>query len=87
MFIYFICIKLLVYVWVIKMKLNDLIDKYIIIEKRDGKKIEGILIDVRKNAGVEEDEFYTTLIVRISDNKYKNVSLIEVESIGSVLDE
>lgn len=66
------------------MKLNDLIDKYIIIEKRDGKKVEGILVDIRKNQGVEEDEFYTTLIIRIGDNKYKNVSLIEVESIGSV---
>lgn len=66
------------------MKLEDLIDKYIVIEKRDGKFIKGILVEVKRREETEEASAYTTLIVRVDTNKYKNIHLIEVENIGEV---
>lgn len=66
------------------MKLIELIDKYIVIEKRDGKYVKGILVDVLNNNESEEGDNYTTLIVRVDNNKFKNVHLIEVENIGEL---
>lgn len=66
------------------MKLEDFLNKYIIIEKRDGKKVKGILMDIRNHDEGEESVGYTTLVLRIDGKNYKNVYLIEVDSIGEV---
>lgn len=66
------------------MKLEDLIDKYIVIEKRDGKFVKGILVDVKRREETIESSAYTTLIVRVDTNTYQNVHLIEIENIGEI---
>lgn len=66
------------------MKLEDLIDKYIVIEKRDGKKIKGILVEVKRKEETLESSAYTTLIMRVDTNKYQNIHLIEIENIGEL---
>lgn len=67
------------------MKLDDLLDKYIVIEKRDGKFVQGILVDIIRNNETEESSTYTTLVIRVDDNKYKNIHLIEIENIGEIV--
>lgn len=64
------------------MKLEDFLDKYIIVTKRDGKKFEGILVSILDSD--TEDMGFITLVIRVDDQKYKNIHLIEVESIGEV---
>lgn len=65
------------------MKLEDFLNKYIIVTKRDGKKIEGILVNILDS---DTDEFgFITLVIRVDDDKYKNIHLVEVENIGEVL--
>lgn len=66
------------------MKLEDLLDKYIVIEKRDGKYVKGILVEVKRREETEEASAYTTLIVRIDTDKYENIHLIEIENIGEM---
>lgn len=66
------------------MKLDYFLNKYIIVEKKDGKKIEGILIDILNAQETEENVGYITLVIRVDDEKFKNVHLIEIESIGEV---
>lgn len=62
------------------MKLEDFLNKYIIVTKRDGKKIEGILVDILDS---DNDDFgFITLVIRVDDEKYKNIHLVEVENIG-----
>ncbi len=67
------------------MKLEDLLDKYIVIEKRDGKYVEGILVEVKRREETIESSAYTTLVVRIDNDKYANVHLIEIENIGELV--
>lgn len=65
-------------------KLEDLLDKYIVIEKRDGKYIKGILVEVKRKEETIESSAYTTLILRMDNDTYQNVHLIEVENIGEM---
>lgn len=67
------------------MKLEDLIDKYIVVEKRDGKFVEGILVEIKRREETLESSAYTTLVIRIDNDKYVNVHLIEVENIGELV--
>lgn len=64
------------------MKLESFLNKYIIITKRDGKKVEGILMDILDEDN--DDNGFITLVIRIDNGKYKNVHLIEIESIGEL---
>lgn len=66
------------------MKLVDLVDKYVVVEKRDGKVVSGILIDILNNNENDESIAYTTLVIRVDNNKFQNVHLIEVENIGEI---
>ncbi len=64
------------------MGLDYFIDKYVIVTKNDGKKVAGVLVDILNREN--EDYGFITLVIRVDDNKYKNVHLIEVETIGEV---
>lgn len=66
------------------MKLEDFLDKYIIIEKKDGKKIEGILVNILDQEDMDENPGYISLVIRVDDDKFKNIHLIEIENIGEV---
>ncbi|MCH5167067.1 MAG: hypothetical protein J1F35_04155 [Erysipelotrichales bacterium] len=66
------------------MKLDYFLNKYIVVEKKDGKKIEGILIDILDQEDSEETAGFITLVIRVDDNKFKNIHLIEIENIGTI---
>lgn len=67
------------------MKLEDFLNKYIIVEKKDGKKVEGILVDILNQEESEESIGYISLVIRVDDNKFKNIHLIEIENIGEII--
>ena len=66
------------------MSLDDFVNKYVVIEKKDGKKVEGIYMNFLKSKETEENVGFITLVIRIDNDKYKNIHLIEVENIGVV---
>ena len=66
------------------MSLDDIANKSVVIEKKDGKKVEGILMNVLNSQETEENVGFITLVIRIDNDKYKNIHLIEVENIGVV---
>lgn len=65
------------------MELEDFLNKYIIIELKDGVKEEGILVEIKDYD--TEDGAYTSLILRDPDAKYKIVYLNEIETLGELL--
>ena len=65
------------------MDLKDLINKYILVELRDGKKIKGILTDVKDMD--DGDYFYTALQIRVKEDDYRLIYMIEVDSLGEIL--
>ena len=66
------------------MKLDYFLNKYIIVEKKDGKFIEGILVDILDEEDTLENAGFITLVIRVDDNDFKNIHLIEIENIGEV---
>ena len=66
------------------MKLDYFLNKYIIIEKKDGKFIEGILVDILDQEETDENMGFITLVLRIDDNEFKNIHLVEIENIGEI---
>lgn len=66
------------------MRLEDFLDKYIVIRKRNGKYVRGLLVTILNSDETLESDGFITLVVRQDDGKYKNVHLIEVETIGEV---
>ena len=66
------------------MKLDYFLDKYIIVEKKDGKKVEGILVNILDQEDVDENPGFISLVIRVDDDKFKNIHLIEIENIGEV---
>lgn len=65
------------------MDLEYFLNKYIIVTKRDGKRLEGILVNIIDSE--TEDFGFITLVIRIDDDVYKNIHLVEVKNIGEVL--
>ena len=65
------------------MDLKDLINKYILVELRDGKKIKGILTDVKDMD--DGDYFYTALQIRVKEDDYQLIYMIEVDSLGEIV--
>ncbi len=65
------------------MDLKDLVDKYIQVELRNGKKVKGILTAVKDYE--DGDFFYTALQIRVKEDDYKIIYLIEVDSIGEII--
>lgn len=64
------------------MTLENFLDKYVVIEKKDGKKVEGILTNILNSKESDENMGFITLVIREDNDKYNNVHLIEIENIG-----
>lgn len=64
------------------MTLENFLDKYVVIERKDGKKVEGILTNILNSEESDENMGFITLVIREDNDKYNNVHLIEVENIG-----
>ncbi len=65
------------------MELEDFLNKYIIIELKDGVKEEGILVEIKDFEN--EETCYTSLVLRDPDSNYKIVYLNEIETLGELL--
>ena len=65
------------------MDLKDLINKYIQVELRDGKKVKGILTDVKDMD--DGDYFYTAQQIRVKEDDYRLIYMIEVDSLGEIV--
>lgn len=65
------------------MELEDFLNKYIIIELKDGVKEEGILVEI--NDFENEETAYTSLVLRDPDSNYKIVYLNEIETLGELI--
>ena len=63
------------------MTLENFLDKYVVIEKKDGKKVEGILTNILNSEESDENMGFITLVIREDNDKYNNVHLIEIENI------
>jgi small nuclear ribonucleoprotein (snRNP)-like protein len=66
----------------VSMTLENFLDKYVVIEKKDGKKVEGILTNILNSEESDENMGFITLVIREDNDKYNNVHLIEIENIG-----
>ena len=64
------------------MTLENFLDTYVVIEKKDGKKVEGILTNILNSEESDENMGFITLVIREDNDKYNNVHLIEIENIG-----
>lgn len=64
------------------MTLENFLDKYVVIEKKDGKKVEGILTNILNSEESDENMGFITLVIREDNDKYNSVHLIEIENIG-----
>ena len=67
------------------MELEDFLSKYVIIELKDGERIEGILVEIKDYENKEEESVYTSLIIRVDANDYKVVYLNEIETLGELI--
>jgi small nuclear ribonucleoprotein (snRNP)-like protein len=65
------------------MELEDFLNKYIIIELKDGVKEEGILVEIKDFEN--EETAYTSLVLRDPDSNYKIVYLNEIETLGELI--
>lgn len=67
------------------MELEDFLNKYIVIELKDGAHEEGILVEIKDYGNEEDMNYYTTLIIRDKDANYKIVYLNEIETLGELI--
>ena len=67
------------------MELEDFLNKYVIIELKDGVKEEGILVEIKDYENREEEINYTSLVLRDPDSNYKVVYLNEIETLGELI--
>ena len=65
------------------MELEDFLNKYIIIELKDGVREEGILVEIKDFEN--EETAYTSLVLRDPDSNYKIVYLNEIETLGELI--
>ena len=58
------------------MTLENFLDKYVVIEKKDGKKVEGILTNILNSEESDENMGFITLVIREdNDNSITPMSL------------
>lgn len=66
------------------MKIDDLVNKSIIIETRDNKTIEGILISIKDIYDSNNEPIYSALIIRTLEGEYETIYINEIESLGAI---
>lgn len=67
-----------------KMKLDDFINKTVVLELKDNTIIKGILLDLDTRYDEEEDT-ELRLVMRINSEEYRYVDVNEVISIGELI--
>lgn len=66
------------------MELDELVEKCVHIEFKDGEPLEGLLVEIKDFEDYEDMIFYSTLTIRDYEEEYQVVYLNEIESIEEV---
>mgnify|MGYP004496370299 FL=1 len=66
------------------MELDELVEKCVHIEFKEGESLEGILIEIKDFEDYEDMIFYSTLTIRDYEEEYRVVYLNEIESIEEI---
>ena len=64
------------------MKLEDFLNKTVILELKDGSEITGILMEIKDIDDKVEEIYETRLIIRIDSDDYRIIDINEIETIG-----
>lgn len=67
------------------MKLEDFLNKTVILELKDGSEITGILMEIKDIDDKVEEIHETRLIIRINSDEYKIIDINEIETIGEII--
>ena len=67
------------------MKLEDFLNKTVILELKDGSEITGILMEIKDIDDKVEEIYETRLIIRIDSDDYRIIDINEIETIGEVV--
>ena len=66
------------------MELDELVEKFVHIEFKEGEPLEGLLVEIKDFEDYEDMIFYSTLTIRDYEEEYRVVYLNEIESIEEV---
>ena len=67
------------------MKLEDLINKTVVLELKDNSEVTGILMEVKDIDDENEEIHETRLMIRLNSDEYKIVDINEIETIGELI--
>lgn len=67
------------------MKLEDLLNKTVVLELKDGSEVTGILMEIKDIDDKVEEIHETRLIIRINSDEYKIIDINEIETIGEII--
>ena len=67
------------------MKLEDLLNKTVVLELKDGSEVTGILMEIKDIDNKVEEIHETRLIIRINSDEYKIIDINEIETIGEII--
>lgn len=67
------------------MKLEDLLNKTVVLELKDGSEVTGILMEIKDIDDKVEEIHETRLIIRINSDEYKIIDINEIENIGEII--
>ena len=67
------------------MKLEDLLNKTVVLELKDGSEVTGILMEIKDIDDKVEEIHETRLIIRINSDEYKIIDINEIETIGEFI--
>lgn len=66
------------------MKLEDFLNKHVILELKDGTIIDGIIVNINDVDNYEDSIFYTTINIRVDYNDYRLIYVNEIDTIGEI---
>lgn len=67
------------------MKLEDFLNKTVILELKDGSEVTGILMEIKDIDDKVEEIYETRLIIRIDSDDYRIIDINEIETIGEFI--
>lgn len=67
------------------MKLEDFLNKTVILELKDGSEVTGILMEIKDIDDKVEEIYETRLIIRIDSDYYRIIDINEIETIGEFI--
>lgn len=66
------------------MRLEDFLNKHVILELKDGTTVEGIIININDVDNDEDSIFYTTINIRVDYDDYRLIYINEIDTIGEI---